>query len=273
MKKYYQVVVGDTHADIYIYGYITSDPWDETEVSTAPLVKEVDALNVQTINVYINSYGGEVAEALALVSALERSPAKVVTYCDGFACSAASIIFMAGEERMMSDASVLFVHNALIGLMGGYNAKELRKEADGVDTISETGIAVYRRKVTINDDELRQLMDEETWILPEDAVRMGFATGIVAENENAVASMDVRKRVVMRTALASMDWIAAADDAAQRIEPLLNKLQSLIQDADTMLTRTSDEDPVEAEERQIENTTTPGQFLMALLNQKEGPAK
>ncbi len=56
---------------------------------------------------YINSYGGEVAEGLAIYNNLKRHKAKIKTYCDGFACSVASVIFMAGDERVMSTASLL----------------------------------------------------------------------------------------------------------------------------------------------------------------------
>ncbi|HZK26517.1 MAG TPA: Clp protease ClpP, partial [Thermoclostridium sp.] len=103
MKRYYSFYQNAENktADIYIYGDITSWPWYEDEVSSYTLAKELQELddNVENINVFINSYGGEVAEGLAIYNALKRHKATVTTYADGFACSIASVIFSAGDKR------------------------------------------------------------------------------------------------------------------------------------------------------------------------------
>lgn len=66
-RKYYQISTIERVAEINIYGNITSYPWEELgEVSANNIKQEIDELDVDSINVYINSYGGEVAEALAI---------------------------------------------------------------------------------------------------------------------------------------------------------------------------------------------------------------
>lgn len=197
MKKYYLLAQSEQTADIIIYGDITSWPWYEDDVSSYTLAKELEALDVDTINVYINSYGGEVAEGLAIYNTLKRHKAKVRTIIDGFACSIASVIFMAGDERVMGDASLLMVHNAWT--YGSGNAEEFRKQADDLDTITQASINAYLSGVTISEDELKQLLDDETWILPEDAVAWGFATGIektASKSANQSARAAVMKRVM-----------------------------------------------------------------------------
>ena len=126
-KKYFQLTQNNNEVDIQIYGDITSWVWFETDVSSYTLSKQIEGLECDKINVYINSYGGEVAEGLAIYNQLKRHKAKVKTVCDGFACSAASVIFMAGDERVMSTASLLMIHNAWTWTSG--NSKELRKQA------------------------------------------------------------------------------------------------------------------------------------------------
>ena len=91
---------GDT-LDILIYGDITSWEQDEKDVSSYNLAQLIGKSNAKEIRVRINSYGGEVAEGLAIYNALKGHPARVTTVCDGFACSAASVVFMAGDERIM----------------------------------------------------------------------------------------------------------------------------------------------------------------------------
>ena len=104
IKRYYSLETEGEKADLYIYGDITSWPWLQSDVSAYLLSKKLEELkDVSEIDVYINSYGGEVAEGLAIYNALKRHKAKVVTHCDGFACSISSVIFMAGDERVMSN--------------------------------------------------------------------------------------------------------------------------------------------------------------------------
>lgn len=196
MKKYYQLIQNGTTADIYIYGDITSFPWYENDVSSYGLARELEMLEAENINCYINSYGGEVAEGFAIYNQLKRHSAKVTTICDGFACSAASVIFMAGDERVMNSASLLMIHNAWSYANG--NAEELRKQADDLEVITQASINAYMQSVNISEQDLKALLDAESWILPADAVSMGFATSIVDEPESNQASQSVKNQMVAK---------------------------------------------------------------------------
>lgn len=194
-QRYYQMTTSDNTADIYIFGDITSWEWLESDVSSYTLARELQSLqNVDHIRVFINSYGGEVAEATAIYNQLRDNPAKVTTICNGFACSAASVIFMAGDERLMNRASRLMIHNAMTGASG--NAAQLRKAAEDLESINELSITAYMDKVNISREKLRELMDNETWIKPEDAVEMAFATGIVEDEGGDNASQSAREAIL-----------------------------------------------------------------------------
>lgn len=213
MKKYFQLTTSEdgTTADLDIYGDISSCWWDDDAMSAPKLSKQLDELgDVSQINVHINSYGGEVAEGLAIYSALRRHKARVRTTCDGFACSIASVIFMAGDERLMSDASLLMIHNAWTSAWG-VNAADLRKLADDMDTITSASKSAYMARVSITDDELTELMDAETWISPADAVDMGFATAIETFESGDKASQGARD-ALMALVMASVEHRAAAKD-------------------------------------------------------------
>lgn len=193
-KRYYSLAVEDREADIFVYGDITSWPWLENDVSSYNLAKEIEGLDVDYINVYINSYGGEVAEGLAIYNQLRRHKAKVKTYCDGFACSAASVVFMAGDERIMSNASLLMIHNAWMYTAGDPN--QLRKDAEDLEKITEASINAYMSRVNITEEKLKEMMDAETWITPADALEMGFATSIVDGGVSKNASQSVKKQLM-----------------------------------------------------------------------------
>ena len=123
------------------------------------------------------------SEGLAIYNMLRNHKAKVKTFCDGFACSIASVIFMAGDERVMSHASLLMVHNAWQYTYG--NAEQLRKAADDLDVITQASKNAYMSGINISEAELNKLLDEETWLLPADALEKGFATSITADTTAA----------------------------------------------------------------------------------------
>ena len=183
LTKYYQLTQNDTSADLYIFGDICAWAWQEMgEQSGVTIVNQLKALDADTINVHINSYGGDVAEGLAIYNVLREHKAQIVTICDGFACSAASVVFMAGDRRVMQPASLLMIHNAWTVAMG--NAAQLRKTADDIETITQASVEAYKKVATISEEEIKALMDAETWILPKDAVEYGFATEIDDEDED-----------------------------------------------------------------------------------------
>ena len=192
-NKYYALETNGKEVDIYIFGDITSWEWYDSDVSSYTLSKELQMLDpdIEVINVHINSYGGEVAEGLAIHNTLRNHKAKVRTIDDGFACSSASVVFMSGDERIMNSASLLFIHNAWMYTAG--NASQLRKQADDLDTITQASINAYMQHVNITEDKLKELLDEETWLLPSEALEMGFATSIVGEKATEKAAASARK--------------------------------------------------------------------------------
>lgn len=222
-KRYYSLIVQGDEADIYIYGDITSWPVFENDVSSYNLAQEIKGLEVDTINVYINSYGGEVAEGLAIYNALRRHKAKVRTVCDGFACSAASVVFMAGDERVMSNVSLLMIHNAWMLAMGDQN--DLRKNADDLEIINAATIQAYLNHVNISEDKLREMMDAETWISAADALEMGFATAVVNSATTDKAAASLRQRQQIRDAILNRQSQHGTID----IEALASRLKEMMQ--------------------------------------------
>lgn len=219
-KRFFSLVVIDGVADLDIYGDIVSEAWrwEDSDVSAYSLSQKLEKLQgVSQINVNINSYGGEVAEGIAIYNALMRHSAKVVTRCDGMACSIASVIYMAGDERIMYPSSMLMIHNASSFAWG--TAAQLRKAADDNEKITSMSKAAYLEHVSITEERLTELMDAESWISPDDALEMGFATSIeVLESTNAPAQ-DARMAAfaLIRSAVAAR--MAAADEDQDEDEP------------------------------------------------------
>lgn len=197
--KYYKMEVKEKEANLYIFGQITSYPWRDKDRDGYSVVKELQELEADTVHVYINSLGGSVPEGLAIYNVLKNHNAKVITHCMGFACSAASVIFMAGDERIMQESSLLMIHNAYVFWTGG-NAEELRKEADDLEKITEASVKAYLRRTNLSEEEVKEKMNAETWISAEEALEDGFATSIAEEREEGAqqSAMEMVKKKLLQ---------------------------------------------------------------------------
>ena len=248
-NKYYALETNGKEADIYIFGDITSWEWFENDVSSYTLSKELQMLDpdIEVINVHINSYGGEVAEGLAIYNLLRNHKAKVRTIVDGFACSIASVIFMAGDERIMNNASLLMVHNAWMYTAG--NADQLRKDADDLDKITQASIEAYKSRVNITEDKLKELLDAETWLLPDEALEMGFATSIVGETATEKAAASARKVLfnLVRTAARQDGPVVITLDSGvsiKRMDEAFEKFEKAIQNFGIIVEGRAKSEPV-----------------------------
>ena len=192
-NKYFQSYRQDNKAVIKIFGDIVDDAYYADEVSALSFISELEQLgDVDSIDVYINSYGGSVSQGFVIYNHLKNHPAKVTTICSGFACSIASIIFMAGDERVMNEASLLMIHNAWTLAEG--NAAALRKQADDLEKITQASVEAYKAHSSLEEKEIKALMDAETWITPDEAISYGFATSS-EKTEKAKASQNALHRL------------------------------------------------------------------------------
>lgn len=169
--------------DLYIYGEVTDleVDWEnwcyvESENSAKHFREELEKHpDSKLINIYINSYGGSVFEGTAIYNQLRRHPAQKVVHIDGFACSIASVIAMAGDKIIMPQNAMMMIHNMWSVVAG--NAKALRKAADDLDVISKGNRQAYIQKAgdKLTEDQLIQMLDAETWLTAEDCIRYGLA--------------------------------------------------------------------------------------------------
>ena len=205
--------------DLYIYGDVKSDGYDwwtdqviKSETSANHFREELAKHpNVTQINIFINSYGGSVFEGTAIYNQLKRHAAHKTVYIDGFACSIASVIAMAGDEIVMPKNALMMVHNMWMGVYG--NAAELRKAADDLDIINTAGRGAYLDKAGDKLDEatLISMMDAETWLTAEQCIQYGLADRYAekdADMQNASevlqqANLDLNQRIQIQKSLAA----------------------------------------------------------------------
>lgn len=188
MKFRFEQKAETTTLDLYIYDDIEGDTfsfWDvkhESKTSSEYFRKQLENYpNVQEINVYINSMGGDVFEAYGICSQLDRCEAKVNVIVDGFACSAASLLLCIADKVTMSSQSMVMIHNMWTVAIG--NAFELRKAADDIEKIMEGNRTLYLRKMKVTEEELIKMLDAETYLTAKECVEYGLCDEINGETK------------------------------------------------------------------------------------------
>lgn len=157
-------------------------------VTPKGFMAELSQYKGKDINVWINSYGGDVYAASRIYTALKEHKGNVKVKIDGVAISAASVIAMAGDEILMSPTSIMMIHNPWGTFQG--EASVLRHGADVLDEVKETIINAYQLKANKSRAKISQMMDEETWMSAKKAVSEGFADRILYSDTNEQTSTD-----------------------------------------------------------------------------------
>jgi ATP-dependent Clp endopeptidase proteolytic subunit ClpP len=169
------------HADaseIWIYDEIGY--WG---IGAKDFILELNAIKSKQISMHINSPGGEVFDGNAIYNAIKNHPASVTTYIDGIAASIASVIALAGDKVIMAENAIYMMHNPF-GLVIG-NADEMRKMADVLDKICDSMLGAYVSKSGKTQDEIRSLLDAETWMNADEAKEAGFVDEISGKMDMA----------------------------------------------------------------------------------------
>lgn len=157
-------------------------------VRAKDLVKEINDLDVDEIEVRLNSPGGSVWDGTAIMNALRHHRARVEVYVDGIAASIASVIAMAGDEVIMSLGSQMMIHRGSTITWG--NASDLRKDAAVLDKIDANIAGIYAARAGGDPADWLALMVAETWYNADEAVDAGLAdrTDEPQDNDDADAA-------------------------------------------------------------------------------------
>lgn len=155
------------------------DSWGgDWGVSAREFLTVLDAIETPSIRLHINSPGGEVYEAIAVLNALRAHPARVTAVVDGLAASAASFIAAGADELVMGRNTELMIHDAWGIGMGP--AATMRELADRLDHISDNIASIYAAKAGGSAEDFRAAMLAETWYSADEAVAAGLADSVAA---------------------------------------------------------------------------------------------
>jgi ATP-dependent Clp protease, protease subunit len=168
-----------------IYGVIGDSWWSES-TSASDVDRAITQAGSNDLVIHLNSPGGDAFDGIAIYNRLmdhkAKHNAKVTIHVDGWACSAASVIAMAADELIMGTGAMLMIHEAS-NIVWGTKA-DMRKTADMLEKLEDGIIDAYMTKATITRDEVRNMVDSETWFSANEAVEVGFATATKVNEDN-----------------------------------------------------------------------------------------
>ena len=194
IPKKIEAVKKDDSTEIIIYGDIGENWWGDS-ISASDIDAILTDITTPHINVRINSPGGDAFDGITIYNRLKNHQASVKIFVDGYACSAASIIAMAGDEIVMNEGSMMMIHRASTFEWGNANCME--KQAELLRKLDGSLVGIYAKQATeLTTDEIEQLVDNETWFTADEAVEMGFATS-KGEKEETTKDPEAFKQSIL----------------------------------------------------------------------------
>lgn len=211
--------------ELYIYGDIADTKWWDEDVTPIEIKNALDNMGeIAQLDVHINSYGGSVFAGNAIVNLIENYKKKrkcsVYTYIEGLAASMASGISTVGDKVYMANNSLYMVHKPLSFVSG--NANDLEKEIEILNKVEDTLVANYMKKFNGTEEELRQMLSDETWLTAEEAQDYGFVDEII-DSVEIVASAKSNSLIINKMEFDNSKIADIIKDKKINIKPTNNK--------------------------------------------------
>lgn len=211
--------------ELYIYGDIADTKWWVEDVTPIEIKNALDNMGeIAQLDVHINSYGGSVFAGNAIVNLIENYKKKrkcsVYTYIEGLAASMASGISTVGDKVYMANNSLYMVHKPLSYVSG--NANDLEKEIEILNKVEDTLVVNYMKKFNGTEEELRQMLSDETWLTAEEAQGYGFVDEII-DSVEIVASAKSNSLIINKMEFDNSKIADIIKDKKINIKPTNNK--------------------------------------------------
>lgn len=211
--------------ELYIYGDIADTKWWNEDITPIEIKNALDDMGeISQLDIHINSYGGSVFAGNAIVNLIgnykKKRKCAVNTYIEGIAASMASGISTVGDKVYMANNSLYIVHKPLSEVKG--NANDLEKAIEMLNKAEETLVVNYMKKFNGTEEELRQMLSDETWLTAEEAQGYGFVDEIT-DSVEIVASVKSNSLIINKMEFDNSKIADIIKDKKINIKPTNNK--------------------------------------------------
>ena len=173
----------------------------DTDVTLNDLIAQTgDVTLFKTLVLDIASQGGCVEEGLKIMiwlDKLSQSGKEIITVVSANAYSIASLIMLAADKRYISRHGEVMVHNPMVPMIEYANANELEKHVAELRSLEEMLQMLYMNFANISIEDIKNLMDNETYLSPDEAVSRGFADEVIDVKPKPYAMMAIKKDLNM----------------------------------------------------------------------------
>jgi len=188
-KRYWDIKAKAETCEIYLFEMIGKDYFSDEGITAKQFQSDLKALGpVSQIDLHVNSPGGNVWDGIGIYNILKSHKAEKRGFVDGVAASIASAILCACDHVTVYENSLCMLHNPA-GLCCG-QASEMLKVAEALNKVKSSLISIYRDKTGMSEQQISEIMDEETWWDGYEAKRHGLADFVEAPVSMA-ASIDL----------------------------------------------------------------------------------
>jgi ATP-dependent protease ClpP protease subunit len=186
----------------------------EEGVTLASLKEQAgDISKFDTLVLDIASHGGSVAEGLEIMvwlNSLSKQNKLIVSLVSANAYSIASIIMLAADQRLISKHGEVMVHNPMLPELKFANADQLEKYAQELRDLESNMYEVYGIFTGLDPQEIKVLMDNETYLSPEEAVEKGFADQVIdMEKKQYTVASNIKKQINMSKTINVLNRVIA----------------------------------------------------------------
>jgi ATP-dependent protease ClpP protease subunit len=153
------------------------------DVTLPDLIKQAGNLDsFDSLDIEIASPGGDVSEGIYIMmwlDALSESGKNVTSIVTANAYSIASLIMLAANKRKISRTAKVMVHNPMKPELTLVNANDLEVFIKELRDLEKTMYTLYKLFTGIEEEKIKSLMDNETYLSADEAIQFGFADEIV----------------------------------------------------------------------------------------------
>jgi len=211
-----------TEAEIVIYAQIGVDFWgDGSAISAKNFSDEMKKIpdTVNTLNIRLNSPGGDVFDGIAIYNRLRQFKGKKIVHIDGLAASIASIIALAGDEIIMGEGALYMIHLPWTCACG--DRTDLDNIVNRLMDVEEQMLGIYAKRTKIDRAEIRALLEAETWMNAQEAVDRGFVDKSV-EDTAPIAASAINSRWIAKK---PKEFYSEAKAMREKIDALKKKVE------------------------------------------------
>ena len=174
--------------ELVLYGFVGDSFWGSGFTAREVVDALAEVGRDTDIVVRVNSGGGYVDDGVAIHNSLKAHKGKVTVVVDALAASSASIIAMAGDERIMRTGAMMMIHDPSTVVWG--TAEDMTSAIKMLEKHAENLAGIYADVTGEDADDIRADMKDELWLSADEAVERGFATSSNKQKAKAAASHD-----------------------------------------------------------------------------------